>query len=87
MDEPKKEPPLWLRRYYGTYFESFAPTVVMEGKFWAVVRIVHEGSMAYVLVKMKGNHEITPHVPLFKGTPNADDVTRMQEILFNKDRP
>lgn len=80
-------PPLWLRRYYGAHFEQFNPTVVMEGKFWSVVRIVKDGSLAYVLVKMKGNHESTPHVPLFQGTPTADDITRMQEILFTKDRP
>jgi hypothetical protein len=79
--------PLWLTRYYGKHFDRFSPTVIMEGKFWAIVRINKEGTVAYVLVKRKGNHESTPHVPLFQGNPTADDITKMQEILFNKDIP
>ena len=79
--------PLWLQHYYGDSFEKFSPTVVQEGKFWAIVRIVRDASLAYVLVKKKGSHAATPHIPLFQGTPTADDITRMQGILFNKDRP
>lgn len=80
-------PPLWLKNYYGKSFETFDPTVIQEGKFKAIVRIVKDGSLAYVLVRKKGTHEASPHVPLFQGTPNADDITRMQNILFNEDRP
>lgn len=76
----------WLRNYYGTWFDKLHPTIVMDGKYNAVVRVSHVGAAAYVLIQKAGSHEKTPHTILLERVPTPADHKRMREALTAADK-
>jgi hypothetical protein len=75
----------WLKKYYGPWFDKLRPTVIMDGKYNAVVRVAHVGASAYVLIQKGGSHEKTPHTILLERVPGPADYTRMREALVVAD--
>lgn len=73
--------PQWLKTYYGKDCEVLNPTVTIDGKKYAVVKLKHHGKFGYVLVMKNGRHNSTPITSLFEGIPTADDMVRMRKKL------
>lgn len=77
--------PSWLKSYYGSEFETLNPSIVKEGKQFALVHLkasekqgVGRSSYGYVIIKKSGNHQGSPYIPLAEG---AVDSTKMAEMV------
>jgi hypothetical protein len=82
--------PRWLKEYYGKDFEKFQPTVVMEGRTQAVVKLTQSASrgysgLGYVLVKKRGKHNASQHLVLHEGVASKEDLNTMKHVLSQKD--
>lgn len=75
----------WLARYYAGWFDKLNPSIIMDGKYNAVVRVAHVGATAYVLIQKAGSHAKTPHTILLERVPTPDDYKRMREALTQAD--
>lgn len=86
--------PTWLIHYYGKDFKKFNPTLVSQGKRWAIVRV--QGSkdkeskagfsqVGYILIKVNGKHNISEHVSLHEGQASESDMERMTKVLSERD--
>lgn len=82
----------WLKRYYGKDYDKFSPSVVSEGKKWAVVKLnrstVQKGfsSIGFVLIQKHGSHESSPYVSLHEGVPSPQDSADMLAALARKEK-
>ncbi len=84
--------PKWLQEYYGQDIDLLNPSVVKEGKTYAIVKIQKTdrvpgsySKVGYVLLRMTGRHIATPHVSLHEGTPTDADLSRMYATLLEYD--
>jgi hypothetical protein len=82
----------WLRAYYGSEWPSFSPSVVREGKRFAVVRITDTSQkgatfskVGYILLRKTGKHGQTKERPLHEGVPTRPDLDKMFTILANSE--
>lgn len=81
----------WLKKYYGKDFEKFSPSVVKEGKKWAVVKLNRSNpakgfsSIGYVLIQKHGTHASSPYLSLHEGVPTTDDMSEMLALLARKE--
>lgn len=82
----------WLKKYYGSDFESLKPELIKEGKFKAIVRLSSKKdakslhpSVGYVLVKKNGNHETSPYLVLHEGLASPEDMATMLSVLLQED--
>ena len=81
----------WLKRYYGKDYLRLNPTIVKEGKKFAVVRIQRSAekgfsAFGYVLIKKSGSHDISPYQSLFEGLASPMDLTDMLDTLRRKEK-
>jgi hypothetical protein len=80
----------WLERYYGKDFDLLNPTVFIDGKKKAVVRLTKTGERGYsgvgfVLIDKNGNHTASSHKSLHEGLPTDTDLERMRQELKKED--
>lgn len=81
----------WLETYYGKDFDKFQPTVVFEGKRWAVVRLSRNApqkgysSVGYVLIQKRGTHASSVYVPLHEGVATQTQLDEMAKVLAKKE--
>jgi hypothetical protein len=73
----------WLRTYYGKDFDAFNPTVLIEGKKFAVVRLLGNNApaIAYVLIKKNGRHNASSQQSLYEGAIDADVMEKLKSAL------
>jgi len=81
----------WLERYYGKDFDFLNPTVEIDGKNKAVVRLTRVGDRGYsgigfVLIDKNGSHFASTPVSLHEGVPSQKDLDRMKEALKAADK-
>lgn len=84
--------PKWLTDYYGSDFDWLNPTVVQEGKTWAIVKLMKpassgspHSSIGHVLIRKTGRHIATPHISLHEGIPQVEDLKKMQDRLAKEE--
>lgn len=83
--------PDWLKKYFGPQLKTMDPSVVEEGKKYAVVRIQdHNQSGAFsrvgfILIQKNGKYGVTPHVSLFEGVPTSANLLMMKSRLEKQD--
>ncbi len=83
----------WLKTYYGKDFEKFSPSIVKEGKKWAVVKLNRSSpakgfsSIGYVLIQRNGTHSSSPYLSLHEGVPSTGDMSEMLALLQRKEGP
>lgn len=82
----------WLQDYYGEDFKKLNPTVVFEGEYKAVVRLVKEpikgySGVGYVLIKKDGKHNASEWKSLHEGIPTQDVMDAMKLTLQQEDNP
>jgi hypothetical protein len=83
----------WLKNYYGdALVRSMNPSVVMDGKNCAVVKITVMNTaspgysrIGFVLLEKNGRHDVTPHLSLHEGVPTQKDMDRMTEVFKKAD--
>ena len=79
--------PPWLLKYYGPkWMDLLHPTVAIDGKNFAVVRVAFPRSQAHVLVRKTGTMVASTHEILSEGVLKPGDLERMQERLALVDR-
>lgn len=83
--------PEWLANYYGEEFYKLNPIVVLDGKAFAVVRIVlksgpSSSSLGFVLIKKNGKHGVSEWKSLFEGVPNQAALDKMKAVLAEEDK-
>lgn len=76
----------WLTTYYGKWSRELHPSVVFDGKDFAIVRLTYPGKQAYVLVRKNGNHDASTHTVLHEGLAADGDYAKMRASLAAKDR-
>jgi hypothetical protein len=75
-----------LDRYYGKDVETLAPTIIFDGKQWAVVRITNAGGkVGYVLIKKAGKHNNSKSIPLHDGPAKPAEFAAMRARLLRED--
>lgn len=83
--------PKWLKEYYGGKdFGLLGPTVEMDGKTMAVVKLSRRSSrgyasVGYVLIKKRGKHNASSEIPLHEGLASKDDLETMKRVLDQED--
>lgn len=81
----------WLKKYFSKDdFDFLSPTVVVDGKKKAIVRLTRTGAqghsgVGYILVDKNGRHSVSTHKSLHEGVPSAADMERMKETLKKED--
>lgn len=81
----------WIERYYGDDFKKFSPSIIEEGKVWALVKLnlpatKGTGQIGYVLIKKGGVHVSSDYIPLQEGVASRDQVSNMLRALAAKER-
>lgn len=77
----------WLKRYYGSDLETLNPSIVFEGKKFAVVCLKRSStlrdhsSIGYVLIKKTGRHNASIQQSLSEGVPSAEKMVSMRSAL------
>ena len=77
----------WLKKYFGSKFESLNPVILFEGDKYAVVRLIktHEG-IGYILVKRDSTFETdSKRESLHEGVASGKEVTNMLKHLKSKE--
>jgi hypothetical protein len=82
--------PKWLADYYGKDVDVLNPTVLIEGKTHAVVRLQKIGargssSVGFVLIRKGGSHQTSPCEPLGEGVTTTELVNKMTKRLAEVD--
>lgn len=79
----------WINDYYGADVRKLKPTVFLEGKRFAVVRLQNEVKsqifVGYVLVKKSGKHNVSEEKPLHDGYLTDTALTKMKLELTKAD--
>jgi hypothetical protein len=76
----------WLDDYYGTAKKVLRPSIVTDGKYYAIVMLMVEDSMGFVLIRKNGKHGATPHEILHAGPAKDADFARMKARLTAIDK-
>jgi hypothetical protein len=77
----------WLTSYYGEkWTKELHPSVVFDGKDFAVVRVTYPGKQSYVIVRKTSTHDASTHLVIHEGLANEGDYARMRAALAAKDR-
>lgn len=83
--------PAWVKTYFGKKVKDLSPTVVEEGKRYAIVRIQDMGQkgefskVGFILVLKNGRYGASPHDSLFEGSPTVVDLFTMKNKLEKKE--
>jgi len=76
----------WLKKYYGEQFvQKLRPSLVLEGRKHALVRLANQGDVNYVFIQMRGQHGVTPTKVAYEGIPNPKDLERLRQELATLD--
>jgi hypothetical protein len=79
--------PPWLVKYYGPkWMEQLHPTIAIDGKNFAIVRVAFPRSQAHVLVRKTGTMIASTHEIVCEGVLKKGDLERMKERLAAVDR-
>lgn len=75
----------WLHSYFGERYDTLHPELVIDGRYYAIVRVKEPGYAGYILVRKNGKHSVTKHEVLFEGTPTPADFAKMRRRLSEVD--
>lgn len=81
----------WVKKHFGKKEKTLTPSVVEEGKKYAIVRIqdmAQKGAFSkvgFILVLKAGRYGISPHESLFEGVPTVPDLFNMKNRLEKKE--
>jgi hypothetical protein len=77
---------VWLKKYYDlAWRKRLNPSIVYDGKSFAVVRVTDESKIGFVLLQKTGRHGVTYAESLHEGVPQAADFIKMKEALKKAD--
>lgn len=78
--------PMWLKRYFSkTDFEQLNPSVLFEGKRYAVVRVHRDGVAAFLGVWKGGRNDLTAAEPLLQGNAKPEQLKKFKDWLSKKE--
>lgn len=81
--------PEWVNEYYGASTRNLKPTVFLDGKKFAVVRVQNEHqnkiNVGYVLIRKSGKHNVSDEQPLHDGMLTDSTLTKMKLELSKAD--